>query len=92
MEAITTKYDRILLGLCALIAIVIGALLLVNILTFNDQFTAPPKAGKELADLGTDKSTEAAQAKEVLEKEVIREGLKLPGGRVAELFISSPVV
>jgi len=92
MEAIKTKYDRILLGLCAFTAIVIGALLLLKILTFKDQFTTPPKAGKELADLGTDKSADAIQAKEVLEKEVKREPLRLPGGRVAELFVSSPVV
>lgn len=92
MEAIKTKYDRILLGLCALTAIVIGALLLLNIFTFKDQFSAPPKSGKELADLGTDKSAEAVQALEALSKEVIREPLRLTGGRVAELFVSSPVV
>ena len=92
MEAIKTKYDRILLGLCALTAIVIGALLLMKILTFKDQFTAPPKPSKELADLGADKSANATQAIELLPKEVKREPLRLPGGRVAELFVSSPVV
>ena len=30
MEAIKTKYDRILLGLCALIALVIGAMLILK--------------------------------------------------------------
>lgn len=92
MEAIKTKYDRILLGLCAFIAIITGALLLVKILSFKEGFTAPPKDAKQLSDLGTDKSAQVAQAVDVLRKTVIREPLHLPGGRVAELFVSSPVV
>ena len=92
MESLKTKYDRILLGLCALTALVIGALLLLKTLSFKDQFAAPPKPSKELSDLGTDKSADAVQALAVLSKEVVREPLRLTGGRIAELFVSSPVV
>ncbi len=92
MEAIKTKYDRILLGLCALTAIVIGALLLLKIFSFKEGFVPPPKDTKQSTVLGEDKSANASQALEVLNKEVIREPLRLPGGRVAELFVSSPVV
>jgi len=66
--------------------------LLLKIISFKDQFSAPPKPGKELADLGLDKTADAVKALEVLSTKVIREPLRLPGGRVAELFVSSPVV
>jgi hypothetical protein len=92
MEAIKTKYDRILLGLCALTAIVIGALLLLKITSFKDQFAPPPKPGKELANLGPENSAEAVKALEALNTPVKRKPLPLPDGRVAELFVSSPVV
>lgn len=92
MEAIKTKYDRILLGLCALIALVIGAMLILKILSFNSNFSAPPKPGKELADLGADKSEDVAKALTALGTPVERKALTLPGGRVAELFVSTPVL
>ena len=92
MEAIKTKYDRILLGLCALIALVIGAMLIWNILSFSSQFTAPPKVGEKPADMGADKSADIAKALTVLETNVVRKPLTLPGGKVADLFVSTPVV
>ena len=93
MEAIKTKYDRILLGLCALVALGIGVMLILNILSFNSQFTAPPKAGsKDAANLGPDKSESVAKAATALATPVKRQPLKLPGGRIADLFVSTPVV
>lgn len=92
MEAIKTKYDRVLLGLCALIAIVIGILLILKLMSFKDQFAAPPKAAKEAADFGTDKAADTIKAAEALKVTVERKPLKLPGGRVADLFVSTPVV
>ncbi len=92
MEALKTKYDRVLLGLCAFIALIIGVLLLVKIMTFNSQFTAPPKASKEAADMGADKSEDIAKAAAALESKVQRKALDLPGGRIADLFVSTPVI
>lgn len=92
MESIKTKYDRVLLGLCAFIALVIGALLIFNILSFNGQFTAPPKSGSGTANIGTDKSEDAAKALAALGEKVERQPLRLAGGRVADLFVSTPVV
>lgn len=92
MEAIKTKYDRILLGLCALIALVIGAMLILNIVSFNSQFSPPPKAGEKPADLGPDKSADVAKAETVLETKAARKALQLPGGKLADLFVSTPVI
>jgi hypothetical protein len=92
MEAIKTKYDRILLGLCALIALVIGAMLIFNILSFSGTFVPPPKSGKELADIGADKSEDIAKAIEVLNAKSKVTPLPLPGGRAAYLMVSSPVI
>ena len=92
MEAIKTQYDRLLLGLCALTAVVIGVLILLKIPALKSQFTPPPKPGSTLSNLGPDKAADVAQTLEVLGKSVVREPLRLPGGRVAELLVSSPVV
>ncbi len=92
MEAIKTKYDRLLLGLCALVALGIGVVLILNILSFNGQFTAPPKSGKEAANLGPDQSENVAKAAAALAVEAKRQPLRLSGGRVADLLVSTPVV
>ena len=92
MEAIKTKYDRLLLGLCALAALIVGALLILKIIGFRDQFTVPPKATKELADLGTDKTADVEKAVTALSAVLKRTPLNLPGGRVADLLVSTPVL
>lgn len=92
MEAIKTKYDRVLLGLCSIIALVTGAMLIFKILSFQDQFTAPPKAGKETAELGADKSADLQKAATALTTPVEMTPKKLEGGRVASLFVSTPVI
>jgi len=92
MEALKTKYDRILLGFSALAALVIGGLLIFNMLSFKDKLAPPPKSGKEAANLGPDKSADIAKATTALNTEVKRLVQHLPGGKVADLFVSTPVV
>lgn len=91
MEAIKTKYDRILLGLFALIAIVIGAYTLMKALSFKDQFTPPGKAGKETADLGPVQSDLVAQAATSLTTEIARKPFKI-GEKTVDLMVSTPVI
>lgn len=91
MEAIKTKYDRILLGLFALVAIVIGAYTLLKALSFKEQFPAPAKAGKELAELGETQSQIVTKAVEALGSEYKREPFKIKD-KTVDLMISTPVI
>ncbi|MES2709287.1 MAG: Amuc_1099 family pilus-like system protein [Verrucomicrobiota bacterium] len=91
MEAIKTKYDRILLGLFALVAIVIGAYTLLKALSFKDQFPPPAKAGKEMADLGPVKSEDVAKATTALNTKNERTPFKI-GEKTVDLMVSTPVI
>lgn len=91
MEAIKTKYDRILLGLCALVAIIIGGFVLFKALTFKSQFIPPGSAGKELADFGEVKSEMIAKASTALQTRIERGAAKI-GEKTLDLMVSTPVI
>lgn len=91
MEAIKTKYDRILLGLFALVAIVIGAYTLLKALSFKDQFPPPSKSGKELAELGGTQTNAVTETIAALTTEFKREPLKIKD-KTVDLMISTPVI
>ncbi len=92
MDSITTKYDRVLLGFCALTSLVIGGLLITNILSFKGGLTPPPKPGKPAAILGVERSADVDKVTEALNAEPKRQALSLPGGKLADLFVSTPVI
>ncbi|RYD33860.1 MAG: hypothetical protein EOP86_12355 [Verrucomicrobiaceae bacterium] len=91
MEAIKTKYDRVLLGLFAFVAIVIGAYVLLKTLSFKDQFPAPSKESKQLSDLGAVKSDIVTQAETALNTRTERIPFKV-GEKTVDLMVSTPVI
>ena len=65
MEWIKAKYDRLLLGLFGIIALLVGILLVSKVLGFKDNF---PKRGEmvEKSNFGTDESGKKLEAAKAL--------------------------
>ena len=91
MESIKTKYDRVLLAVFGLLALAIGAYVLVNAGKVKSEFTALTKT-KENSDLGPDKTADVGASIEALKTTVNRQVKKLDKDKVADLFLSAPVV
>ena len=91
MEWIKAKYDRLLLGLFGIIALLVGGLLVSKVLGFNSNF---PKRGDmvEKSNFGTDEATrklEAAKSLLTAEAKVTPPAFK---GIPISLFASFPVL
>lgn len=92
MDAIKTKYDRVLLGTFAVLALALGGLVIVKAGDVKKQFT-PVVQGKKNAELGGKELEEkVAQTLEALKTEVERTPKVLGPNKTAELFVSVPVV
>jgi hypothetical protein len=91
MEWIKAKYDRLLLGVFGVIAVIVGGLLLMKVLGFKGNFPNRPVA-EEKSDFGTTKAGEQIKdALEALKKETV---VKAPvkDGVDISLFSSVPII
>jgi hypothetical protein len=91
MEWIKAKYDRLLLGLFGLIALAMGAMILIDVLGFKKQF-ASKKADGAGASFGAAGPTAVVEAASAMLKQAVE--IKAPefNGKPASLFASAPVL
>jgi hypothetical protein len=91
MEWIKAKYDRLLLGVFGVIAVIVGGLLLMKVLGFKGNFPNRPVA-EDKANFGTNKAGDQIKdALEALKKEAV---VKAPvkDGVDISLFSSVPII
>lgn len=91
MESLKTKYDRILLGLCALIALAIGGLVVAKTFTFEKE-PPPTDDGRRNADLGEDRAEDVARTLAALSETVVRKPKLLEDGIEADLMVATPAL
>lgn len=91
MEWIKANYDRLLLGILGIIALVLGVLLLMKIIGFKQHFPHRPEP-VERSDFGTD---DASKRLELAKARLVEPAVFKPpvfDGKPASLFVSAPVL
>jgi hypothetical protein len=92
MEWIKAKYDRVLLGLCGLIALIIGAILLMKVLGWKKSVATPQSSLEERNDFGTNDASTRVTAALTRLQEVAEVKAPLKDGIPISLFSSAPVI
>ena len=92
MDWIKAKYDRVLLGLFALIALLVGGLLLMKTLGWKSQFPKAQAAAAERNDFGTDNAGHKIADALARLKEPATIKVPVFNGVPISLFTSAPVM
>lgn len=91
MDWIKAKYDRLLLGLFGVIALLIGGLLLMKVMGFKSNF--PKREDPKLrTDFGTTDAAKALDSTKGRLVEVVKVNVPKFDGKPIGLFVSTPIV
>jgi hypothetical protein len=91
MEWIKAKYDRLLLGICGVIALLVGGLLVMNVMGFKKQFPQRDEP-KPKTDFGTTDALKSLEAAKARLAEVVAIKPPVKDGKPIGLFVSAPVL
>lgn len=92
MEWIKAKYDRLLLGFCGLVALIIGGLLLMNAVGWKSRFPKPSDSAGNRANFGASDSGTAVEKALVRLKAPAVVEAPLKDGIPISLLSSAPVI
>lgn len=92
MEWIKAKYDRLLLGVFGIIAVVVGGLLVMKEMSFRKQFPVRPDPPERNEDKGSKDSADKLAAAEVRLKEPAVVKPPVVNNVPVSLFVSAPVI
>jgi hypothetical protein len=92
MEWIKAKYDRLLLGFCGLVALIVGGLLLMNAVSWKKQFSSTTAGAGDRENFGTTDAGAVIDSALTRLKTVAQVTPPLFNGIPVSLFTSAPVM